>query len=243
MAAPPEPDGIKHSAVFLDLDGTLLEIAEHPDLVHVPPGLLTALESAHDRLTGALAMISGRPIADLDTLLAPLRLPAAGIHGIEYRDTPDELHTIHSENIPQKIRHRVTTLVDTHPGLLLEDKGNSLAVHFRQAPDKENLVRTELQAVSSQLDGDFVLQNGKMVMELRPAGANKGTAVSRFMTQPAFAGRQPVFIGDDITDEDAFQVVNQMQGLSIRVGPKSEDSVAQYELQDVAAVHEWLSLI
>lgn len=227
-------------AMFLDFDGTLVDIAERPDLVRIPPQLLETLQYAHDQLAGALAVITGRSIADLDQLLSPLRLPIAGVHGLEYRDNSGIMHPIPPINIPEHVRERLHALVATDPGLILEDKGNSLAVHYRQSPAKERLVREELQQIFSELGPDFVLQDGKMVLELRPATATKGTAVQKFMSEPPFAGRPPVFIGDDITDEDAFRVVNEMQGYSVRVGDACENSAARYVLPDVVAVHDWI---
>lgn len=230
-------------AVFLDFDGTLVNIAERPDLVQVPPTLLTMIQQVHDRLDGALAVITGRPIADLDALLAPLQLPVAGVHGMEHRDESGVLRSTGSTSIPEAVRKRLKGLAAMDAALVLEDKGSCLTLHYRQSPSRETLIRSEMQEIYSELGQDFMLQDGKMLLELRPTGATKGTAVSEFMARPPFAGRLPIFIGDDITDEDAFRVVNQMQGYSIRVGPTDPDSAAQYALPDVEAVRDWLSLL
>jgi trehalose 6-phosphate phosphatase len=241
MSAAPELDTTERLAVFLDFDGTIVHIATRPDQVHVPPTLLTTIQSVHDRLDGALALVSGRSIADLDALLSPLRLPLAGVHGAEHRDGSGETRSQASPAIPDTVREHMNALADSDPGLILEDKGSSLALHYRQAPDKEPMIRGDLEEIFTRLGQDFVLQDGKMVLELRPAGATKGTAVRKFMSDEPFSGRRPIFIGDDITDEDAFEVVNEMGGYSVRVGPRDGKSAARFELRDVDAVRDWLS--
>jgi trehalose 6-phosphate phosphatase len=240
MPVVPKLNAAESIAVFLDFDGTLVEIAERPDLVTVPDALLTTIQDVHDRLNGALALISGRSITDLDALLSPLQLPMAGVHGSEHRDHRGQVNSEHSSAIPAPVRERMAALAKSDPGLILEDKGSSLALHYRQSPARESLIRTELKTIFETLDQDFVLLDGKMVVEIRPNGVNKGTAVEKFLTIPPFAGRRPVFIGDDITDEDAFRVVNRLKGYSVKVGSGNPESVAQYELQDVNAVREWL---
>jgi trehalose 6-phosphate phosphatase len=240
MPALPALDVTEPVAVFLDFDGTLVDIAERPDLVSVPAALLTTMQDVHDRLNGALALVSGRSIADLDALLAPLQLPMAGVHGSEHRDQTGHLSSVDSSSIPASVRRRMTALAESDPGLILEDKGSSLALHYRQSPARESLIRTELNTIFENLGQDFVLLDGKMVVEIRPNGVNKGTAVEKFLTNPPFTGRRPIFIGDDITDEDAFRVVNRLKGYSVKVGSRSQHSAALYELEDVNAVRDWL---
>ena len=227
--------------MFLDFDGTLVDIAERPDLVKIPAELLTTLQGAHTQLAGAVAFISGRAIANLDELLSPLRLPTAGVHGLEYRDNSGNMHPIQPDKIPRPVRARLISIAASDNGLILEDKGHSLAIHYRQSPDKKQFVRDELEDIFSDLGPDFILQDGKMVLEVRPATASKGTAIGKFMSEQPFAGRIPVFIGDDITDEDAFRAVNEMQGYSVRVGAICQKSAARYTLPDVAAVHDWIT--
>ena len=243
MPAAPTLNVAEPIAVFLDFDGTLVDIAERPDLVSVPATLLTTIQEVHDRLDGALAVISGRSIADLDALLAPLQLPMAGVHGIEHRDQTGHLSSEHSSTIPASVHRRMIELAENDPGLILEDKGSSLALHYRQSPARESLIRAELKTIFENFNQDFVLLEGKMVIEIRPNGADKGTAVEKFLANPPFTGRRPIFIGDDITDEDAFRVVNRLKGYSIKVGPKDPDSAALYELEDVNAVRDWLEPI
>jgi trehalose 6-phosphate phosphatase len=240
MSIKPELKISERMAMFLDFDGTLVDIAEQPDLVQISAELLETLQQAHDQLAGALAFITGRSISDLDQLLSPLRLPTAGVHGLEYRDDSGIMYPIPPIGMPEHVRDRLITIAASDPGLILEDKGCSLAMHYRQSPTKESFIRDELENIFSELGPDFVLQNGKMVLELRPAVATKGTAVRKFMSAPPFAGRRPVFIGDDITDEDAFRVVNELQGYSVRVGDGCGISAARYTLPDVAAVHDWI---
>jgi trehalose 6-phosphate phosphatase len=231
------PDG---DALFLDVDGTLLEIAHHPDAVSVPPPLVAALDHLARRFGGALALISGRSIENLDALFAPLRLPCAGVHGLERRDAAAVVHRDDATALLAPLRAPLADFVRAHAGLLLEDKGQSLALHFRKAPacasDAEALLRRLISAGGSSLE----LKRGKMVLEVTPGNADKGTAIAAFLQEPPFAGRRPVFIGDDVTDEDGFAVVNAQDGLAIRVGHDHAPSAARHRLLDEAAVIAWL---
>lgn len=240
MSEAPKLDSADNIAMFLDFDGTLVEIVDRPDLTHVPPSLLATLSDAHAALDGALALVSGRSIADLDKLMDPLRLPAAGVHGLEYRNGSGRVRSATTRSFPDWAREEITNLAESADGLLTEDKGHGMAIHFRLAPDHEAPVHEAVHSIAARLGPDFIVQNGKMVFELRPACASKGTAVAKFMEEPPFAGRQPVFVGDDITDEDAFEIVNEMGGRSIKVGRLDDDSAARYELEDVSAVINWL---
>lgn len=232
----PAPDS---QALFLDVDGTLLPIAPHPDAVRVAPDLLDLLAGIARRSGGALALVSGRSIANIDALFAPLQLPCAGIHGLERRGADGALH--HSEAAEQlaPLRRRIADYAEARKGLLLEDKGRSLALHFRAAPQYESEAEDVLRDLLRDLPS-LELTHGKMVLEVKPAGANKGTAIEAFLREPPFAGRQPVFIGDDVTDEDGFDMVNRLGGLSIRVGPP-RDTTAAHCLADEAAALAWLT--
>ena len=240
MTPAPLLDPSDQVAIFLDFDGTLVQIAEHPDLAQVPANLRGTLQSVHDSLDGALALITGRSIASLDALLAPLHLPAAGVHGMEYRDVSGVVQAVAAPRFPDWARAELVAVAAIDAGLLLEDKVHGMALHYRGAPEMEQRVRDAVAAVAVRLGADFAVQDGKMVVELRPSCASKGTAVERFMANPPFAGRRPVFIGDDITDEDAFRAVNEMDGYSIRVGELGPGSAARYVLTDVEAVRDWL---
>jgi trehalose 6-phosphate phosphatase len=227
-------------ALFLDVDGTLLPIARHPDAVRVPPGLLVQLDRLFSRFGGALALISGRSIADLDGLFAPLRLPSAGIHGLEHRAAGSVVQRQDTNALLAALRPPLADFVRAHSGLILEDKGQSLALHFRNAPDCELDAETLLHSLIEASGSGLELKRGKMVLEAIPGNADKGTAIAAFMQEPPFAGRRPVFVGDDVTDEDGFAMVNAMGGLSIRVGHGDVPTYARHRLPDEAAVIAWL---
>lgn len=230
-------------ALFLDFDGTLVEIVDRPDLTIVPDELKALLADLQKRLSGALAVISGRPIAELDRLLSPLRLPAAGVHGLELRGNNGEITALAKTVISDDARRQVQKLAAVDPGLIMEDKGHSLSMHYRLAPGLEQQVHDTMQRITATLGPEFILQHGKMVVELKPGGIHKGTAIERFASQPPFAGRRAVFFGDDVTDEDAFDAVNRLDGYSIKVGDQSIQTSAQYTLPDVTAVHRWLGSV
>jgi trehalose 6-phosphate phosphatase len=227
-------------ALFLDFDGTLVDIVARPDLARVSPQLLDLLDNTHRYLEGALAIVSGRPLTDLDRLLAPAIFPAAGVHGIQHRDGAGRVVIRCQTPIPDPVREQTRALAEHDSRLVLEDKEYSLSLHYRLAPELGNSVRSNLGKIWAPLEPDFSIQSGKMVFELRPAGIDKGSAIEQFMSEQPFLGRHAVFIGDDITDEDAFAVVNRIDGYSAKVGRPSPDSVAQFTLNDVADVHAWL---
>lgn len=227
-------------ALFLDFDGTLVHIAERPGDVVVSDDLRNLLDVLKGHLDGALAVVSGRRLSDLLGHLAPLEVPAAGSHGLEYELEPGQLHTTSDARLPDTFWSEVEHFVAERPGLLLEHKGHGAAVHYRQAPQLRDEVERLLTTLVAACDADFMLQAGKMVWEVRPAGVTKGTAIDRLMAAAPFAGRLPVFVGDDITDEDAFRVVNGLGGLAIHVGDGSAKTEARLGLADVDAVHRWL---
>ena len=229
-------------AVLLDVDGTLLEIAATPSSVHVDPMIVRVLDDVQRATGGALALITGRPISAVDELFAPLRLPVAGQHGLERRDAAGGVHGHPAPSAAlSAIRARATAFAAAHPGVLVEDKGLTLAVHFRLAPDAEHRVRQLLEAALRDADGDLGLQAGKMVLEVKPSGRNKGTAIADFMAEKPFAGRVPVFVGDDVTDEYGFEVVDGLGGYSVKVGPGP--SHARWRLTRVADVRTWLERV
>ena len=236
----PLPPVSAESALFLDVDGTLLELASHPDDVRAAPRLKVSLAHAAEILGGALALVSGRSIASLDQIFSPLVLPAAGLHGLERRDSAGLVH--YAEAMASGLEealHILRSFAGSAPGLLVEDKGAALALHYRGAPDHEEAAREAMERARLAADGDFHVQEGKMVLELKPAGRNKGTAVADFMGEPPFEGRRPIFAGDDVTDEDGFVAVNRMGGESIRVGPAAR-SAAGHHAAGVDEIIAWL---
>ncbi len=221
------------SAYFLDVDGTLLEIRPRPEDVIADSalrGLLKALAAAAD---SALALVSGRRIDDLDRIFEPLILPAAGLHGAEIRFADGARHLAESCAM-EAARPKLLAFAARHQGLFLEDKGATLALHFRQRPELEGEVTATLASVARGLD--LVVQQGKMVAELKQAGHSKATAIEALLCTRPFAGRTPVFVGDDRTDEDGFSAVNARGGISVRVGPAEWPTAARFTLEDPAAL-------
>lgn len=239
MPGPTLPEPAADWALFLDLDGTLIELASQPDAVVVDPGLPLLLARLERSTGGALAIVSGRHIEDVDRLLAPCRLPIAGLHGLVRRDARGVVTTtaVETEALA-RARTALATFAEANPGVLLEDKGLALALHYRMAPACEAAARAVVSAIVAALAGRVEVQEGKMVLEVRALGANKGLAVEAFMAEPPFRGRVPVYIGDDLTDEDAFAVVKKMGGRTIKVG--SGPSLAEWRIPSVAALRSWL---
>ena len=226
-------------AYFLDLDGTLVEIAHRPAAVRIACDLPALIADLHAVSGGAVALISGRPIVDVDALLGMPQLAVAGQHGAERRDARGHLHlhTVDDREL-SALRALVYDWSVGHPGLLVEDKGLSLALHYRGAPELEEALRQLAQRAIVQTGGAFQVQPGKMVIEIKPSGRDKGRAIEEFLTETPFAGRVPVFVGDDVTDEYGFRAVNARGGLSIKVGEGL--TAAALRLENVDAVHAWL---
>ena len=224
---------------FLDVDGTLLDFADTPDVVTVDPDLVVALERACQALGGALALVSGRPIAVLDRLFQPLRLPAAGVHGLERRSAQGVFTDGPVDWMPlASARHAMTELVDRHPGLVFEDKAIALALHWRRDPALGPVAYALLTRLAERLGPDFELQAGDAVLEIKPSSRDKGTAVTAFLCEPPFAGRVPLFVGDDATDADAFRTVERYGGWAIGVGPRPSTFL---QFADPQAVRRWLA--
>jgi trehalose 6-phosphate phosphatase len=226
-------------ALFLDFDGTMVDIAPQPHAVEVPGALIGVLGDVTQYLQGAVAVISGRPIAQLDAFLQPLQLPAAGIHGAERRGADGRLHVIDTHPLDH-VELAARRLAEQHPGLLVEDKRSSLALHYRQRPDLEALCLATMQRAVEESPG-LTLLRGKMVAEAKPGGASKGRAIEDFLREPPFAGRTPVFIGDDITDEVGFSTVQRLGGMGLKVG--EGPSVAWRRIADPASLRRELEAV
>ena len=237
------PTPSREWCLFLDVDGTLLEIAETPAAVVVDGEITALLEAVALSLGGALALVSGRSIATLDALFAPLELPAAGQHGAERRGCAGGIAGADAgagDSELNAARVQLRTFVDSHPGTLFEDKGRTIALHFRQAPELEATARRTVRNVAAALEPRYHVQEGKMVLEIKPRGTTKGTAVEAFMREPPFKGRTPVFVGDDLTDSPGLRFVERAGGISVAVGGQI---TGQWHLENPRAVRRWLAAI
>jgi trehalose 6-phosphate phosphatase len=224
--------------LFLDVDGTLLEATDTPAHTVSDPEIKTLLRDVSERLGGAVALISGRRIETLDELFAPLRLPAAGLHGVERRNAGGEMQGARFlDSQLDGARVAIRSLVAAHPGTLFEDKERILAVHFRMAPQHAEAIRRAMVAIARPLGSNYHIQGGDMLLEIKPRGFTKATAIKAFMKEPPFSGRLPVFLGDDLTDQDGFAIVESYGGISIAVGDRVR---GQFRLSDVASVRSWL---
>ena len=227
--------------LFLDVDGTLLELADSPDAVEVDELLLPLLERLRVAAEGAVALVSGRTIADIDSLLGTGMFPVAGVHGCQRRDVDGRVHL--APVIPGRLsglRKGLDRLAAAHPTLLVEDKGAGLALHYANAPELRDHLRGEVAQLAAELSTDFATVEGRAVIEVKPAGYTKGSAITAFMSQAPFANRTPIFIGDDITDCDGFETVNRYDGLAIAVGPRVS---SRWWLPGPAAVRSWLEAL
>jgi trehalose 6-phosphate phosphatase len=243
----PLPEAGERWALFLDVDGTLVAIAATPEQARPEPTLLPLLQRLAGANDGALALVSGRSLASIDRLFAPLRLPAAGLHGWERRRADGGVLARQAPGaVLERLRPRLAAYADARPGLLLEDKGSGLALHYRLAPERGPALRRFVRRVAMD-EPELRLLAGRKVAELQPRGANKGEAILAFLGETPFAGRRPVFAGDDTTDEDGFVAVNSVGGLSLRVADAETSgrgpSAAQCRVAGVPALHRWLGSV
>ncbi len=237
LAAPPPLR--TDCALFLDIDGTLLELAATPDRVQPDPDVVALLRVLAAKLGGALALSTGRAIIDADRLFPGLTLPIAGQHGCERRraDGSTYVHPPPPQGL-ERLRIEIAAFVKRHEGLVLEDKGSTIAVHYRLVPHLAPHVHKTLRTLATASGGPWIVQDGKKVAELRPADRDKGAAIVDFMDEAPFRGKQPAFVGDDHTDEYGFAAVVLLGGCAIKVGPGP--TAANYRLADVTAVRAWL---
>ena len=223
-------------ALFLDFDGTMVDLAPQPQAVHVPEPLLAVLQDLTGYLHGAVAVISGRPIAQIDAFLDPLQLAVAGVHGAERRGADGQLHLLDTHPLDH-VEIAARALAAQHPGLLVENKRGSLALHYRQRPELEALCLRAMQDAVDASPG-LTLLRGKMVAEAKPGGSSKGQAIEAFLAEPPFAGRTPVFIGYDVTDEAGFSTVQRLGGMGIKIG--DGETAAWRRLPDPTALRQEL---
>lgn len=224
-------------ALFLDFDGTLAELAPSPEAVQVATGLVPTLAALHRHLGGALAIVTGRRQSDIDGFLAPLQLPLASEHGAQYR-LSEAFHPAVAPPDLSPVLLAAHALAERHPGLLVEPKRASVALHYRLAPHLEAVCHDALAHAMQGMEGVELLR-GKFVFEVKPRGVHKGQAILDFMTMAPFAGRSPVFVGDDVTDEAGFAAVQALGGWGIKVG--EGPTMAQHRCMTPAALRGWLS--
>jgi trehalose 6-phosphate phosphatase len=228
--------GFPPLAIFTDFDGTLVELAETPEAIEVPATLSEQLERTMREFDSAFAVLTGRDIADIDRYLSPLHIPVAGAHGTQRRRADGTMDIIDPAAVSgaEEIAHAVQPLVMAHPALIMETKEGAVALHYRRAPELEDAVRVAMEE-AVQAAADFTLVPGKMVIEARSRSVSKGTALRAYMQEEPFAGRTPIFIGDDTTDEDGFIAAQDLGGIGIKLG--EGDTAARMRIADVTSVH------
>jgi trehalose 6-phosphate phosphatase len=231
---------VRKAAFFLDIDGTLFDIVSLPAAVRAGAADFELLTALYEAAGGAVALVSGRPIAGIDKIFAPLHLPAAGQHGVERRDARGRIrrHALPDEQWLAAIAP-LRKYAALHEGLIFEDKGLSVALHYRLAPELKDEVHAAVQAAAAKLGERYEALPGKMVLELRPSGRDKGVAIQEFMREKPFARRVPVFLGDDTSDEYGFALVNRLGGHSVKVG--AGPTAARWSVPDPAAARAWLA--
>jgi trehalose 6-phosphate phosphatase len=229
-------------ALFLDMDGTLLDLAATPESVIIPGGLVDLLRRLANGLGGALAIVTGRRISEVDQILAPLRLAASGVHGSEMRvlaSSPIKHMTADlSDDIVQSLRE----LAGRAPGAFAEPKGSGLAIHYRRVPEAESAIAADLQQFHARNPGKFDIWPGRKVFEVIPKGYSKGTAISTLAAEAPFRGRVPIMIGDDVGDEPAFSAAERLHGFGLRVGGENFDA-SRSDFEDPQSVLQWLDVL
>ena len=222
---------LSETAVLLDIDGTLLDLAPTPREVWVPPGLAKTLHRLHERTNGALALVSGRSLNDIDLIFAPDQFPAVGGHGAEMRIGADsEAVAAHAPPMDKELKRRLAAIARLSPGILLEDKGYSLALHYRLAPHAEKAIYEAVSLIRADLpSAPIEVLPGKLVCEIKHSGFTKATGVTELMTHEPFRGRRPFFIGDDVTDESVFAIMPDLDGLAFSVGRRARGVAGHFD--------------
>jgi trehalose 6-phosphate phosphatase len=235
------PD-LRKCAILLDIDGTILDLAPSPQQVWVPTGLRQTLARLDELTAGALALVSGRSLHDIDLIFSPLELAAIGGHGAELRATVGAEPLIRARPLAPALKRKLAAVTELGPGILAEDKGYSLALHYRLAPDKGDAVHAAIDAICADAaPGSVEILPGKLVVEIKAAGVNKANGVRELMTYAPFARRNPIFIGDDTTDEPVFGVIAQIGGLGFSVGRVIADANGHFDKPE--SVRAWLARI
>src|SRR5580698_3602957 len=232
------PRRLDQCAFLLDIDGTLLDLAPTPREVWVPPGLAETLRGLLARTGGALALVSGRSLNDIDLIFAPEQFPAVGGHGAEMRISADsEAVAVHAPPMDKELKRRLAAIAKLSPGILLEDKGYSLALHYRLAPHAEKAIYEAVSLIRADLpNAPIEVLPGKSVCEIKHAGFNKASGVLELMKHEPFKGRRPLFIGDDVTDESVFAIMPDWNGLAFSVGRRAQGVAGHFdEPRDVRA--------
>jgi trehalose 6-phosphate phosphatase len=243
IAAPSLIPNLQECAILLDVDGTILDLAQTPREVWVPPSLRHDMTRLSERTGGALALVSGRSVNDLDLLFSPLQLPAIGGHGAEFRPfTGGEPELRRTVPLEAALKRKFAIVAELGPGILIEDKGYSISLHYRLAPDLEDAVEEAVARICAKnAAAPIEILRGKSVLEIKQVGFNKGTAVRELMHLPPFLDRHPIFIGDDVTDESVFAIIKEFDGLAFSVGRMAAGVNGHFEKPE--AVRGWLTRI
>ncbi len=234
---------LESCAILLDIDGTLLDLARTPREVWVPPGLAATLHALHGRTKGALALVSGRSLNDIDLIFAPDRFPGVGGHGAEMRlSTESEAVATHAPPLDPELKRRLAAIARLSPGILLEDKGYSLALHYRLAPHAERAIYEAVSLIRADLPSAAIeVLPGKCVCEIKQAGFDKASGVREVMRHEPFSGRRPIFIGDDVTDESVFAIMPELGGLAFSVGRHAAGVAGHFD--EPRDVRSWLKCL
>src|SRR2546430_7935140 len=222
---------LSETAILLDIDGTLLDLAPTPREVWVPPGLAKTLNRLLERTSGALALVSGRSLNDIDLIFAPEQFPAVGGHGAEMRISQDsEAVATHAPPLDKELKRRLAAIAKLSPGILLEDKGYSLALHYRLAPHAEKAIYAAVSLIRADLpNAPIEVLPGKCVCEIKHSGFTKASGVHELMKREPFKGRRPFFIGDDVTDETVFAIMPDLDGLAFSVGRRAKGVAGHFD--------------
>ena len=228
-------------AILLDIDGTLLDLTPTPREVWVPPGLAKTLNRLVEKTSGALALVSGRSLNDIDLIFAPEQFPAVGGHGAEMRlSTDNEAVAVHAPPMDKELKRRLAAIARLSPGILLEDKGYSLALHYRLAPHAERAIYEAISLIRADLpNAPIEVLPGKCVYEIKHSGFNKASGVTELMNHEPFKGRRPIFIGDDVTDESVFAIMSDFDGVAFSVGRRAQGVAGHFD--EPRDVREWLA--